>query len=79
MSTPLKVIEWPNINLQDIPAKLRQMADRLEDGTIPDVDAAVLLFRDEDGDVLVHGFGNADPSLAYWMLGRGMRKLDGSA
>ncbi|MFB9123305.1 hypothetical protein E2553_00190 [Paraburkholderia dipogonis] len=75
----MKLVEFPLTNLQDIPAKLRQFADRIEDGTLVDIDAAVLLLRDEHGDVLVHGFGNADPSLAYWMMGRGMRKLDGES
>lgn len=72
----LRVIEFPNTNLQDIPAKLRQFADRIEDGTITDVDAAVLLLRVEEGEVALHGFGAADPALAYWMLGRASRILD---
>lgn len=77
MSESLKVVEWPNVNLQDIPAKLRQFADRIEDGTIADCDAAVLVLRVEDGECKVHGFGNADPALGYWMLGRAMRELGG--
>jgi hypothetical protein len=73
----LRVIDFPvTVNLQDIPGKLRQFADRIEDGTITDVDAAVLLLRIEDGEVAVHGFGNADPSLGYWMCGRAMRIMD---
>jgi hypothetical protein len=76
MSANLSVIEWPNVSLQDIAAKLRQFADRIEDGTIVDCDAAVLLLRIEDGEVAVHGFGNADPSLGYWMCGRAMRTMD---
>jgi hypothetical protein len=77
MTAALQVIDWPKVSLQDIPAKLRQMADRIEDGTITDCDAAVLILRVEDGECTVHGFGNADPSLGYWMCGRAMRVMGG--
>lgn len=71
----MKLVEFPVTNLNDIPAKLREMAKWIEDGTFEKTTAAVVSLRTEDG-IKVHCFGMADAEGAYYMMGRAMRLLD---
>lgn len=71
----VKLVEFPLTNLNDIPAKLRQMAQWIEDETLPETYAVVVACNTADG-IKVHCFGMADVEDAYYMMGRAMRILD---
>lgn len=63
--------------LNDIPAKLRELAERLEKGSLQ-TEAMVLVFDDDlQEDLTVIGFGNADPLTAHWLLCLAQRTLEG--
>lgn len=52
---PLNVLEFPRTSLQDIPARLRRLADEIEEGTYGDVDSTAVVVSGQV--VTVHGFG----------------------
>lgn len=69
-----KLYAMPNPPLTDIPAMLRNIADAMESGDYGGVtEAAVVLAGDE---LEVFGLGGADATVAYYLLGRGQRKLE---
>lgn len=72
MSASLHVLPVPG--LQNIPELLRNIADAIERGEYGDVgDGALVL----DGDAIeVFGLGNADGTVAHYLLARGQRKLE---
>jgi hypothetical protein len=60
-------LESPPLN--DIPAKLRQLADRLDSGQVV-TDAMILIFDDEasEGEMSVIGFGEYTPQEAHYAI-----------
>jgi len=51
----LTLIEFPRMNLQDIPARLRRLADEVEQGMYGEVDSVAVAVSGET--VIVLGFG----------------------
>lgn len=58
MFEPLKVVEFPTINLNDIPAKLENLAARVRDGQEGDVTRVVVITQTSDNKHNVFGFGD---------------------
>lgn len=73
---PLKVVEFPGSNLQDIPAGLRTLADSIEAGNFGEVHALVWVL-DSEGKVEVGFFGQSAGrgSEAHLLLGAAQAKL----
>jgi len=63
----LQQLAAPRLN--DIPGRLRQLADRMERGDVV-TDALLLIFDDEmqDDELCVVGFGDYTPQEAHWAL-----------
>lgn len=57
----LNVVEFPGVNLMDVPAQLRAMADAIVDGQYEDVDTAYIVIP-RDGLPHVIGIGRIDDS-----------------
>ena len=76
MTANLKLIDFPNNNLRDIPKMLRSAADRIETGILGEVSHAALILKNEDG-IIVHGFGDEANSLeTHYMLACAQRQLE---
>lgn len=59
-------------NFRDIPASLRQIAQRIEDNEIDATSVAVvILVEDEAEPIQVHGLGKGDMDRTYFLLGLG--------
>lgn len=54
----LKVVDFPNPNLADIPAMLRRLADQIEAGDWDEVETAFLLMPREGKFPKLFGWGN---------------------
>ena len=65
-------------SLNDIPGRLRELADRIERGTVI-TDKIMLIFDDEaTDDMAITAFGKYTPEEAYFRLGLAMRRLEGA-
>lgn len=63
--------------LNDIAAKLRELADRIDRGVV-ETDSMVLIFDDDNRDELtIIGFGDAEPMAAHWLICLAQRELEG--
>lgn len=69
-----KLYSLPNPGLQNIPALLRNIADGIEAGEYGEVIEGVLVLNGSDLDVF--GLGNADGTVAHYLLARGQRRLE---
>jgi hypothetical protein len=74
----LSVLEFPTPSLADIPGKLRDLADAIEEGHFGEIAEAVLVLN---GDRLeVFGFGaEADGAVSHYLLCCGARKIENAA
>lgn len=72
----LSVVPFPITPLDDIPAKLRQLADEIEKGEYSDVSSVALVLENEE-DILTFGFGGADTVRAFWLYHQAADSLMG--
>lgn len=72
MSASLHVLPIPG--LQKIPELLRNIADAIERGEYGDVSEGAMVLAGNE--VEVFGLGNADGTVAHYLLARGQRKLE---
>lgn len=70
----LSLVPFPNVNLADVPAKLRELADYVESGVAGDVSCvAISMFGDS---VEVYSFGHdSSATTTHVVLHAGMMKL----
>lgn len=54
------IVKFPGLNLSDISAGLRRLADNIDEGQYPDADAVVVVMPVEGGFPMVFGFGSDD-------------------
>lgn len=70
-----EIVKFPVETLADIPARLRDLADRIEAGKKGDVDAVVVILG--IGAVVdLYGYGTADPRGTMGLLGLAARKVE---
>lgn len=73
MNAKLHVIERPS--LENVPAMLRRIADKIEAGEYGDITEAVLVTNGAEIDVF--GLGNADGTVAHYLLCAAAQKMLG--
>lgn len=71
----LKVVEFPKNSLADIPAKLRDLADAIEEGHFGEAQACVLVLHAQTLGVFALGT-EADGTTAHYLLACAQRKLE---
>ena len=72
------VAQLQSPRLNDLPGRLRHLADRIERGEVQ-TDRIILSFDDEvTNDLVVIAFGDYTPEQAYFQLGLSMRRLEGA-
>jgi len=73
--THLKVVEFPHNSLADLPQKMRDLADAIEEGHFGTAKACVVVLN---ADLLqVFGLGSdADSTVAHYLLACAQRKLE---
>lgn len=72
----LKVLEFPNSSLADIPEKLRNIAELIEDGYFGDAKNCIVVL---ETDCLFEVFGlgcEADGTTAHYLLACAQRKIE---
>lgn len=74
MSATLHALPVPG--LHNIPEMLRRVADSIESGDYCHNGEAVLLLPNPDGGMEIFGWGTADATSTYYMLGRAQRKME---
>lgn len=72
MSEPLKVVELFHHTLQDIPACMEAVAQKIREGEHGDVTCAVAVILQSDGSPVVFGWGRTDAVHSIGVLGIGM-------
>lgn len=79
MNTGLKVVELPPTAMQDIPAALRRLADRVEAGEFGAAHNIGYVVDCGDHEIAVGLLGQAPEAgvSAYYLFGLAMRKLEG--
>lgn len=71
----LKVVEFPHNTLADLPQKLRDLADAIEDGHFGDASECLVVLNADT--LSVFGFGaEADGTVAHYLLACAQRKLE---
>lgn len=74
MTASLHALPVPG--LHHIPELMRSVADAIEAGDYQHIGEAVLLLAVEGGGVEVFGWGTADATATYYLLGRAQRKME---
>ena len=72
MTASLHVLPVPG--MQDVPALLRNIADAIEAGEYGAVSEGALVLAGDS--IEVFGLGDADGTVAHYLLARGQRKLE---
>lgn len=76
MSNPnMKVVNLPRVSLADISNQMRKMADALDRGDHGDPTACVIVLGGGAG-VKVFGFGEAEGTVAHYLLCCAQRKIE---
>ena len=58
MANPLEAVPIGVPNLRDVPRMLRKLADDIDAGRKPALDMAVLVGREDGGDIACYGWGD---------------------
>lgn len=74
MSATLHALPVPG--LHNIPEMLRRVAESIEAGEYQNSGEAVLILPSPDGRIEIFGWGTADATSTYYMLGRAQRKME---
>lgn len=74
MSTPLTVMEFPGVNIQDIPRLLRQTADDIEAGEYGDVNESVFVLSSSTR-LCIFGWGINDSTSTFYLLHAAAAKM----
>lgn len=74
MSATLHTLPVPG--LHDIPQMLRNVADEIEAGGYAHTGEAVMVLPTGDGGMEIFGWGTADATSTYYILGRAQRKME---
>lgn len=53
----MKVVELRNLNLADVPACLRALADKIEKGEAPESAHCIVVSECPDGEITLYGYG----------------------
>jgi|GEM_PF-1530014 len=74
MSASLHALPVPG--LHDIPQLLRNVADAIDSGEYAHTGEAVMLLPTAGGGMEIFGWGTADATSTYYILGRAQRKME---
>lgn len=70
----LNVVDFPLTSLADIPAKLRDLADKIESGEHGEPSAAIVVLAGDELEVF--GYGEATGTVAHYLLCCAQRKIE---
>ncbi len=69
-----KVVPLREVNAADVAGQFRRMADDLDSGEIAHIESMVAV-AEQDGEIVLYGWGNIDGLRAIGMLSLGSTKL----
>jgi cytoskeletal protein CcmA (bactofilin family) len=75
MSANLKVVDFPNYNLRDIPNILRNIANKIEANEYGHAKGCVVVLHADQLEVF--GMGEADGTVTHYLLACAQRKIEG--